>query len=289
MAFPERSYACSPCNGYRRHGSVLEQHVQFRRQQQHPRKNEVAEASVVLNAFSADYGRMAGAQLNFVGKTGTYAYHGNAYHNHNDKILNANDFFNNQAGLQAPRSEPTILEPASASCQEEQAASFVNYESLRYALPRLGDEYFDLPRRSCSNTRWRTRRSRALPLDNSAFTLWNSSPGAKNAQPVTNRQRSAAGWHNPPGFGTAHLLECRHSGSGRWRFGTTGPSGSVDLANTSEINGRACSPPAPITTSMTSRSSTRATIRLGRSGHRPELHQSGVEPNQQPALRTPGS
>src|SRR5580698_8329904 len=59
--------------------------------------NEIAEAAVVLNAYSADYGRMAGAQVNWVGKTGTNSFHGNLFHNYNDKILNANTFFNNQA------------------------------------------------------------------------------------------------------------------------------------------------------------------------------------------------
>ena len=67
--------------------------------------NEVAEASVVLNAYSADYGRMSGAQVNYVGKTGTNSFHGNLFHNYNDKIFNANDFFNNQAALQEPRSD----------------------------------------------------------------------------------------------------------------------------------------------------------------------------------------
>src|SRR5579883_1994259 len=65
--------------------------------------NEVAEASVVLNAYSADFGRMAGAQVNYVGKTGTNSFHGNLFHNYNDKILNANSWSNNRAGLQEPR------------------------------------------------------------------------------------------------------------------------------------------------------------------------------------------
>ena len=46
---------------------------------------------------------MAGAQVNYVGKSGTNSFHGNLFHNYNDKIFNANNFFNNQAGLQEPR------------------------------------------------------------------------------------------------------------------------------------------------------------------------------------------
>ena len=35
--------------------------------------NEVAEASVIVNAYSADFGRMSGAQVNYIGKTGSTA------------------------------------------------------------------------------------------------------------------------------------------------------------------------------------------------------------------------
>ncbi len=58
-------------------------------------QNEVAEAAVVLNAYSAEYGRMAGGQVNLIGKTGTNEFHGNLLYNYNDRIFNANDFFNN--------------------------------------------------------------------------------------------------------------------------------------------------------------------------------------------------
>src|SRR5437899_3109241 len=57
--------------------------------------NEVAEAAVILNAYSPQYGRMAGAQVNVVGKTGTNGYHGNLVYNYNDAIMNANSFFLN--------------------------------------------------------------------------------------------------------------------------------------------------------------------------------------------------
>ena len=70
---------------------------------------------MVLNAYSADYGRMAGAQVNWVGKSGTNSFHGNLFHDYNDKIFNANDFFNNQAGIQEPRSDAHRLAARSAA------------------------------------------------------------------------------------------------------------------------------------------------------------------------------
>jgi len=40
-------------------------------------QNDVAEASVITNAYSAQYGRMAGAQVNYISKSGTNRFHGN--------------------------------------------------------------------------------------------------------------------------------------------------------------------------------------------------------------------
>ncbi len=40
-------------------------------------KNEVQEATVISNAYSGQYGQQAGAQINYVTKSGTNQYHGN--------------------------------------------------------------------------------------------------------------------------------------------------------------------------------------------------------------------
>ncbi len=98
--------------------------------------NEVAEASVVLNAFSADYGRMAGAQVNYVGRSGSNSFHGNLFHNYNDRIFNANSFFNNQVGLQEPRSDShNFGGSVGGPIKKNKLFFFFNYESLQYACP----------------------------------------------------------------------------------------------------------------------------------------------------------
>jgi hypothetical protein len=60
--------------------------------------NEIQEAAVVMNGYSGQYGRQAGAQVNYVTKSGTNAFHGNAGWFYNGRVLNANDFFNNATG-----------------------------------------------------------------------------------------------------------------------------------------------------------------------------------------------
>ena len=102
-------------------------------------QNEISEASVVLNAYSVQYGRNAGAQVNFVTKSGSNALHGNLNYNYNGSILNANDFFNNVNGLPRPHAVSnqwgaSIGGPAI----KNKLFFFADAEGLRYVLPTSG-------------------------------------------------------------------------------------------------------------------------------------------------------
>ena len=58
-------------------------------------KNEVEEATVISNAYSGQYGQQAGAQVNYVTKSGTNQFHGNAEYWWTGRAMDANDWFNN--------------------------------------------------------------------------------------------------------------------------------------------------------------------------------------------------
>ena len=64
--------------------------------------NEIQEADVVTNGFSAAYGTFAGINVNYITKSGGNQYHGNAVYYWNGSALNANDWFNNANGLPKP-------------------------------------------------------------------------------------------------------------------------------------------------------------------------------------------
>src|SRR5271165_6518356 len=64
-----------------------------------PAQDVVQEFRVVTNNVAAEYGNYAGGIINLTTKSGTNAFHGAAYEYLRNKVLNANDYFSNEAGL----------------------------------------------------------------------------------------------------------------------------------------------------------------------------------------------
>ncbi len=67
-----------------------------------PSVEAVQEFKVQSNAFSAEFGSNGGTVVNMALKSGTNAYHGSAWWFGQRDVLDANDFFSNQAGLPKP-------------------------------------------------------------------------------------------------------------------------------------------------------------------------------------------
>src|ERR1700728_3071538 len=92
--------------------------------------NEIQEVSVISNAYTGQYGRQAGAQIDYATKSGGNAFHGDAVYYYNSDCMNAGDYFvghspevNNQwaAGMGGPIIKDKIF-------------FFANTEGLRYSL-----------------------------------------------------------------------------------------------------------------------------------------------------------
>ncbi len=60
--------------------------------------NDIAEANVINNAYSAQYGQYAGTQVAYITKSGTNQWHGDGIWNWNGRAMNANQFFSNEFG-----------------------------------------------------------------------------------------------------------------------------------------------------------------------------------------------
>ncbi len=67
-----------------------------------PTQDAIQEFKVQTNNLGPEYGRFAGGVINLSTKSGTNAFHGSLYEFFRNKVLNANDFFSNEAGNPRP-------------------------------------------------------------------------------------------------------------------------------------------------------------------------------------------
>jgi hypothetical protein len=65
-------------------------------------QDAIAEVKVLLSNYQAEYGRMSGANIQLVSKSGGRDFHGRASYFKRHEQFNANNFFNNRLGLPKP-------------------------------------------------------------------------------------------------------------------------------------------------------------------------------------------
>ena len=99
-------------------------------------RNEVEEATVISNAYSGQYGQQAGAQVNYVTKSGTNQYHGNLAYWWTGSSLDANDWFNNLYGTPRPFANNNEWAASiGGPIKKDKLFFFVNNEGIRYIVP----------------------------------------------------------------------------------------------------------------------------------------------------------
>jgi len=97
--------------------------------------NEIQEVAVVSNGYTGQYGRQAGAQVDYTTKSGTPSFHGDAVYYWNGSTLNANDFFLNQAGEARPfENNNQWAASLGGPIKKDKAFFFINTEGLRYTF-----------------------------------------------------------------------------------------------------------------------------------------------------------
>jgi outer membrane receptor protein involved in Fe transport len=108
--------------------------------------NEVQEVTITTNPYSGQYGQLSGAQVSYVTKSGTNAYHGNAQWYWNGRNMNANDFFNN--ATDTPRAFSNANQWAASiggPVIKDHTWFFVDTEGLRFILPNDDTETIPTP------------------------------------------------------------------------------------------------------------------------------------------------
>lgn len=150
--------------------------------------NEVQEATVVTNPYSAQYGQLSGAQVSYITKSGTNQFHGNAQYWWNGRYMNANDFFNK---WQTPAGTPNPAPFANANqwatsvggpVFKDRTFFFVDYEGMRFVLPSSTTVY--IPTQAFATAvlnNVQTLQPTEFSTYQSMFNLWQNAKGASGA------------------------------------------------------------------------------------------------------------
>ncbi len=149
--------------------------------------NEVQEVAVVSNGYTGQYGRQAGAQVDYTTKSGSSAFHGNAVYYWNGSALNANDFFLNAGGQPRPfENNNQWAASLGGPIKRNKAFFFINTEGLRYTFGSSSQVF--VPTQALQNyilgTSLPANNPAAIPFYQQVFALYNNAPGVANAQPV---------------------------------------------------------------------------------------------------------
>ncbi len=205
--------------------------------------NELQEVAVVSNGYTGQYGRQAGAQIDYSTKSGSNAFHGDAVYNWTGRALNANDPINKATQLSEglPNSRPFENNNQWAAAfggpiKKDKAYFFVNTEGIRYIFGSI--QNVSVPTPAFENF-----VQGNVPADPATqafyaniFKLYNGAPGVGNAKPNVN---SCPGFVTAPGATagacTESFTESVSSGNKEWLV-----SGRVDynIGQNDKIFGR---------------------------------------------------
>ena len=164
--------------------------------------NEVQEVAVVSNGYTGQYGRQAGAQVDYTTKSGGNAFHGDALYYWNGSALNANDFFLNAGGSPRPfENNNQWAASLGGPIKKNKAFFFINTEGLRYTFGSSTQVFVPTPalENYILTTSLPASNAAAIPFYQQIFNLYNSAPGIGNAQPVAQNPGS----NTCGGLGTA--------------------------------------------------------------------------------------
>jgi hypothetical protein len=152
--------------------------------------NEVQESTIVSTGYSAEYGSLAGANVNYVTKSGSNDFHGNAIYYWNGSAFNANDWFLNHAG--DPKNFSNANQWAGSfggPIKKDKAFFFFNTEGLRVVVPvstavAFPSQAFQTATiANLENKDGFPANSTTVAFYQNIFNLYNNAKGAANAVP----------------------------------------------------------------------------------------------------------
>ncbi len=151
-------------------------------------KNDLQEATVITNAYSGQYGQQAGVQVNYVTKSGTNQFHGNAEYWWTGRAMDANDYFNNLNGTPRPFANNNEWAASfGGPIKKDKLFFFADNEGIRYIVPSSTTVYSPTPGfANATLANIATVDPAELPIYTKMFNLYQSAPGYSRQTALSN-------------------------------------------------------------------------------------------------------
>ena len=194
-------------------------------------QQEIAQASVVQNGYSVQYGRQAGIIETYATKSGANRVHGLLQYDYNSSGLNANDFFNNLNGV--PKSKAVSNQYAAqigGPILRNRLFFFADTEGIRYVLPDTG--FVNLPSKALQASVLANPNLTAASksLYGTMFASTNASPAYASTVPVVTGKGSLQ--DSSGNYGCGSLAGTPDYATG----GTLGTSPAESCMNSAFVN-----------------------------------------------------
>src|SRR5579864_6790843 len=148
-------------------------------------QNDIDQATVVNNGYSGQYGGLAGANVNYITKSGSDKFHGNVLYWWNGRALNANNYFNNQTGTPRPFDNANQWAVSlGGPIRKDKTFFFLNTEGVRVLLPTSTKVNIPSPQFEAATLTHLLSQPASIPFYQTLFSLWNNAQGAKTAKDV---------------------------------------------------------------------------------------------------------
>jgi hypothetical protein len=171
-------------------------------------QNQIQEATVVTNGYWGEFGGAAGANINYITKSGSNSFHGNAVYYWNGWALNANDWLNNALGTPRPFSNANQWAGSfGGPIKKDKLFFFFDIEGLRVFLPIpaqvvLPSAQFEAATIANIDSIFGPS-SASDAFYKQMFNLYNGTPGASVATPGSfSDHLGCNGFVGPNGLGT---------------------------------------------------------------------------------------
>ena len=172
-------------------------------------QNQIQEATVVSNGYSGQFGLFAGANVNYITKSGGNELHGNAVYYWNGRAFNANNWFNNANDIPRPFDNANQWAASlGGPIKKDKLFFFLNTEGLELLIPSpptrvvLPSAQFQAATIANIDSIFGTS-SASDAFYKQMFNLYNNAPGASRATPGAPGDRlGCGGFQGPNGLGT---------------------------------------------------------------------------------------